>query len=259
MPQSWFAHFYMVGVASNLATLALMWRILAAEHLEISAREAASCLALCLLQLHLTRRLLESLLLFDYPKDSRMHLIAYLFGLRQVTPSNACLCSRCLHLTQHSYHSLQRRDKPSSMRSTRGSTKIRLWEVALLDPRDTICTKSTTLPLVRLEGYWAQLLRCAAAVPSTWQLLEAHGSADGIGGSEKALGRCTIAGGRARLGGHTAGIGACADAGESCQSSKRPLQCSWQVLVFLFQCPYLLFWTILDHQVDPISQGVCPH
>ncbi|BDA45211.1 Polyprenol reductase 1 [Coccomyxa sp. Obi] len=42
VPQSWFMHFYM---------------------------------------LHLTRRLLESVLLFDYPASARMHFIAYIFGL----------------------------------------------------------------------------------------------------------------------------------------------------------------------------------
>ncbi|CAL8469011.1 g8552 [Coccomyxa elongata] len=42
VPQSWFSHFYM---------------------------------------LHLTRRLLESVLLFDYPASARMHFIAYIFGM----------------------------------------------------------------------------------------------------------------------------------------------------------------------------------
>lgn len=80
MPQSWFAHFYIVGAACNALTLLLL--SVSLGELEVSPAEAVSCVGLCMLQLHLVRRLLESVLLFDYPASARMHFIAYLFGLR---------------------------------------------------------------------------------------------------------------------------------------------------------------------------------
>ena len=81
MPQSWFAHFYAVGAAFNLAVLAAMSSMMA------SAPKAPLVLPLLgslLLQVHLTRRLLESFLVLRYPASARMHAIAYLFGLRCV-------------------------------------------------------------------------------------------------------------------------------------------------------------------------------
>ena len=79
MPQSWFAHFYGVGAAFNLAVLAAMTSMIA------SATEPPLVLPLLgslLLQVHLTRRLLESVLVLRYPAGARMHAIAYIFGLR---------------------------------------------------------------------------------------------------------------------------------------------------------------------------------
>jgi len=44
--------------------------------------QAASILALLLLQVHLLRRAWETHALLRYPANARMHIIAYLFGLR---------------------------------------------------------------------------------------------------------------------------------------------------------------------------------
>ena len=80
VPQSWFAHFYMVGAACNAVALVLLWSL--QEDPAISQADGIACIGLCMLQVHLVRRLLETLLLFDYPQGARMHLIAYLFGMR---------------------------------------------------------------------------------------------------------------------------------------------------------------------------------
>ncbi len=80
VPQSWFAHFYAVGAAFNLAILAAMSSMVAS-----ATKPSLLLLPLLgslLLQLHLTRRLLESVLVMRYPAGARMHAIAYLFGLR---------------------------------------------------------------------------------------------------------------------------------------------------------------------------------
>lgn len=70
----------MVGAACNAVTLALLLALQKGS--AFSRGEGLGLVGLCMLQLHLVRRLLESLLLFDYPQGARMHLIAYLFGLR---------------------------------------------------------------------------------------------------------------------------------------------------------------------------------
>ena len=70
----------MVGIACNALTLVLLMSAFGEP--ELSQAEAIACIGLCMLQLHLTRRLMESVLLFDYPASARMHLIAYLFGMR---------------------------------------------------------------------------------------------------------------------------------------------------------------------------------
>ena len=84
MPQAWFAHFYDVGAAANLA-------VLAALLVHAAAREAATeegagvdgaLAGLALLQAHLARRLAEANWLARYPPGARMHAIAYAFGLR---------------------------------------------------------------------------------------------------------------------------------------------------------------------------------
>lgn len=115
VPQSWFAHFYDVGAAVNLAVLAGLLALAAGfttdpshrqpGHLRAGSTEGppfragraggpallraggfggvdAAVAPLALLQLHLTRRLAEANWLARYPPGARMHAIAYLFGLR---------------------------------------------------------------------------------------------------------------------------------------------------------------------------------
>ena len=82
VPQKWFAHFYIVGVACAIPAL---WLLIIAgcgpaegwqeEH------HVALIAMLCVL-FHLSRRLVESCLLLSYPDGAYMHLIAYAFGLR---------------------------------------------------------------------------------------------------------------------------------------------------------------------------------
>lgn len=81
VPQRWFAHFYAVGAAWNAVVAYLLlgspfYATLA------PAQQAGAMLALGLLQLHLTRRLVETLGLMRYPPGARMHGLAYVFGLR---------------------------------------------------------------------------------------------------------------------------------------------------------------------------------
>lgn len=73
VPQKWFAHFYMAGCVCN--ALVLNW-VYQSSHQTLSA-----CLPICCFQIHLTRRLLETMFMMKYPKEARMHVIAYLFGL----------------------------------------------------------------------------------------------------------------------------------------------------------------------------------
>ena len=44
--------------------------------------QTISMAALLLLEVHLVRRMLETAFLMQYPKHAKMHLIAYVFGLR---------------------------------------------------------------------------------------------------------------------------------------------------------------------------------
>lgn len=78
VPQKWFAHFYAVG--SVWAALVL-WLLLSASPALPAPTKAVQALALSLALLHLVRRWGETVLLMRYPPGSRMHGIAYLFGL----------------------------------------------------------------------------------------------------------------------------------------------------------------------------------
>jgi hypothetical protein len=49
-----------------------------------SHTQLASLLALAALQCHLLRRWLETVAVMVYPVQARMHLIAYIFGMRSV-------------------------------------------------------------------------------------------------------------------------------------------------------------------------------
>lgn len=75
VPQQWFAHFYALGVVANTTMLWLLFT----HH---SDAPLSSLLTASLLQLHLCRRLLETLFVMCYPPHARMHGIAYLFGMR---------------------------------------------------------------------------------------------------------------------------------------------------------------------------------
>ncbi|KAK9811791.1 hypothetical protein WJX72_010154 [[Myrmecia] bisecta] len=83
VPQHWFAHFYAVGVACNTAVLLglLLFPTVSAASFTFFSEWGLSCLALVLLEVHLMRRLAETVLLMHYPPNARMHLIAYVFGM----------------------------------------------------------------------------------------------------------------------------------------------------------------------------------
>lgn len=81
VPQRWFGHFYALGAAWN-ATVAYLL-LGSPYYAALPAAQRSTCaLALGLLQLHLTRRLVETVGLMAYPPSARMHGIAYLFGMR---------------------------------------------------------------------------------------------------------------------------------------------------------------------------------
>jgi 3-oxo-5-alpha-steroid 4-dehydrogenase 3 len=84
VPQRWFAHFYALGALWNAA---LAYALLSSPFWtdQSVAQRAGYSLALGLLQLHLVRRLVETLGLLRCPPNARMHGIAYLFGLRWAT------------------------------------------------------------------------------------------------------------------------------------------------------------------------------
>jgi 3-oxo-5-alpha-steroid 4-dehydrogenase 3 len=93
VPQRWFLHFYLVGIAATAATLGAFGCALgrAAAHdssssgsggsAMIDAEAALSLLGLALFLVHVTRRAAETALLMRYPPDAAMHGIAYAFGL----------------------------------------------------------------------------------------------------------------------------------------------------------------------------------
>lgn len=92
VPQRWFGHFYALGSACNAAVtyllLGLPFYAGLAPH-----QQATAVLALALLQLHLGRRLAETEALMRYPPGSRMHGIAYLFGMRCGCPGSCASCT----------------------------------------------------------------------------------------------------------------------------------------------------------------------
>lgn len=80
VPQAYFAHFYAVGLVSNCCCMLVYFTLLQGQN-ALSNQQAASVLALAMLQLHLSRRLYESCLVMVYPAEARMHVIAYTFGI----------------------------------------------------------------------------------------------------------------------------------------------------------------------------------
>ena len=53
-----------------------------ANQIDMPYMQAARVLALLLLQVHLSRRVVETAYMMKYPLSARMHLVAYVFGLR---------------------------------------------------------------------------------------------------------------------------------------------------------------------------------
>ncbi|KAI7841967.1 hypothetical protein COHA_004494 [Chlorella ohadii] len=80
VPQRWFGHFYALGSACNVAVAFLLLGSPFYASLA-PCQQATAALALALLQLHLGRRLAETQGLMRYPPGSRMHGVAYLFGM----------------------------------------------------------------------------------------------------------------------------------------------------------------------------------
>lgn len=90
VPQSWFAHFYLVGVIWNMLVIVLAAGTFAIEHprlwglppVDDRALEGAACVAILILfQVHLTRRFLETIFVMKYSKQARMHCVAWAFGI----------------------------------------------------------------------------------------------------------------------------------------------------------------------------------
>ena len=72
VPQKWFAHFYAIGCVSNAAMIAL------------AAQEGVDGATIALLgafQVHVVRRLIETVWMLRYPEGASMHVLAYVFGM----------------------------------------------------------------------------------------------------------------------------------------------------------------------------------
>lgn len=103
VPQRWFLHFYVLGVATTTAVLAAYARFLSAASggggggggswwrwgaaatpaaPALSPPRSAAVAALALLWLHLARRLVECVAVTRWPRGARMHGLAYLFSMR---------------------------------------------------------------------------------------------------------------------------------------------------------------------------------
>lgn len=83
MPQRWFAHFYAIGAIWNFLVL-LAFRAVQDKYIVNVGPTHFVVAALSVLQVHLVRRLLETMLLLKYPAQARMHGIAYIFSLTYV-------------------------------------------------------------------------------------------------------------------------------------------------------------------------------
>ena len=85
-PDARYAHVmglpYVYAFAASLL-LPSLWTIEAvSDLLPCSVLQATTMVALLLLTVHLSRRELETIFMMKYPVTARMHVIAYLFGLR---------------------------------------------------------------------------------------------------------------------------------------------------------------------------------
>lgn len=75
VPQSWFSHFYMIGSTCNAMLMLLYLRC------GTGPVHSTTVASLILIQIHLTRRWIETLFMMTYPVNAEMHGIAYIFGL----------------------------------------------------------------------------------------------------------------------------------------------------------------------------------
>ncbi len=72
VPQKWFAHFYAVGCVSNALMMVLaLW----------SGVGRVAVLLLGAFQVHVVRRLIETVWMMRYPEGATMHVMAYAFGM----------------------------------------------------------------------------------------------------------------------------------------------------------------------------------
>ena len=71
MPQRWFSHFYAIGCLSNALVLYTTW----------NRDNQTAVLLLGAFQLHVIRRLIETVWMMRYPKQATMHVMAYAFGM----------------------------------------------------------------------------------------------------------------------------------------------------------------------------------
>ncbi len=72
VPQKWFAHFYAIGCVSNALMIALSaWE----------GVDRATIMLLGAFQVHVVRRLMETVWMMRYPEGATMHVMAYVFGM----------------------------------------------------------------------------------------------------------------------------------------------------------------------------------
>lgn len=86
VPQSWFAHFYAVGVLWNALVIALVGLqcclSASSDMRDVFISRLRNTLILGTFQVHLVRRLVETIFMMKYPRDAKMHIMAYVFGIR---------------------------------------------------------------------------------------------------------------------------------------------------------------------------------
>lgn len=88
VPQKWFWHFYAIGAITNALIILILSSSLGYTTILDNAATAAAggrgsmpIAILVLWQVHLIRRLIETIALLKYPPNARMHIIAYVFAL----------------------------------------------------------------------------------------------------------------------------------------------------------------------------------
>lgn len=102
VPQKWFSHFYAIGCLSNACMLSAVY---VASRDAAGEDNSASLVLLVAFQLHLVRRLVETVCMMRYPKEATMHVMAYAFGMSYyvVVPFTLYLASRTAACTPALY------------------------------------------------------------------------------------------------------------------------------------------------------------